>query len=128
MKTQFEIMRTIPATPKEIYEAWLSSEGHTNMTGGAATCNSDEGTAFTAWGGYISGTNVRLTPEKEIVQTWRTSEFGEDDPDSELIVRLAPVEGGTEVQLIHNNIPEGQPDYEQGWLDHYFTPMEAYFG
>jgi hypothetical protein len=29
--------------------------------------------------------------------------------------------------LIHNNIPKGQSDYEQGWINHYFEPMKTYF-
>ena len=40
--------------------------------------------AITAWDGYISGRNVELIPGERIVQTWRTSEFGVSDPDSNL--------------------------------------------
>lgn len=128
MKTQFEIKHTIPASPKAIYEAWLSSEGHTAMTGGEATGSPVEGAAFTAWDGYISGVNVKLVPNEEIVQSWRTTEFGEDDADSEMIVKLASAEGGCELTLIHKEIPAGQPDYEQGWIDHYINPMLEHFG
>lgn len=127
MKTQFELKRTFPATPARIYKAWLTSKGHTAMTGGKAACSPEEGASFTAWDGYISGRNIKLVPDSEIVQSWRTTEFDESDPDSELIVRLAPVEGGTELTLIHNKIPQGQPDYKKGWEDHYLTPMAAYF-
>ena len=128
MKTQLELKRTIPASSEEIYDAWLSSEGHTTMTGGKATCSPEEGAAFTAWDGYISGRTAKLVPHEEIVQTWRTSDFKEEDGDSKLIVRLAPVDGGSELTLIHKEIPEGQPDYEQGWIDHYLNPMLEHFG
>jgi activator of HSP90 ATPase len=128
MKTNFEIKETLPATPNEIYEAWLDSDGHAAMTGGGADCSADVGKPFTAWDGYISGVNLKLTPGREIVQSWRTSEFEDDDADSEVTVRLAAVEGGTEITLIHKDIPEGQPDYEQGWKDHYLEPMREYFG
>jgi activator of HSP90 ATPase len=128
MKTQLELKRTIPASSEEIYDAWLSSEGHTAMTGGKAMCSPEEGAVFSAWDGYISGRTVKLVPHDEIVQTWRTSDFKEEDGDSKLIVRLAPVDGGSELTLIHKEIPEGQPDYEQGWIDHYLNPMLEHFG
>ena len=32
MTEAFEISDVIPGTPKQIYEAWLSSKGHTDMT------------------------------------------------------------------------------------------------
>src|SRR6185436_18987467 len=36
MKNGFEISAVIPASPAEIYEAWLSTKGHTSMTGSPA--------------------------------------------------------------------------------------------
>ena len=128
MKNQIELKCIIPASPREIYDAWLNSEGHTAMTGGKAVCSMEEGAAFTAWDGYISGRTIKLVPNEKIVQSWRTSEFAEEDPDSELTVRIAPVDEGSELTLIHNEIPEGQPDYEQGWIDHYLNPMLEHFG
>jgi hypothetical protein len=35
--------------------------------------------------------------------------------------------GGTKLTIHHSNIPEGQPDYEDGWKKHYFTPMAQFF-
>ena len=31
---EFTVSDIIPASPDEVYRAWLSSEGHTGMTGG----------------------------------------------------------------------------------------------
>ena len=48
-------------------------------------------------------------------------------PFSRLLFEAA--DGGTKLTLVHENIPEGQSDaYEQGWHEHYFAPMKAYFG
>ena len=127
MKTQFEIKTVIAAKPSEIYGAWLNSEKHAAMTGGDAQCSDKEGGEFTAWDGYISGSNTRLTSNKEIIQKWRTSEFKDTDEDSDLIIQLAEHTDGTELTLIHKNIPEGESDYEKGWEEHYFEPMIAYF-
>jgi activator of HSP90 ATPase len=97
------------------------------MTGGEANCSNVINGVFLAWDGYISGTNKSLIPNKEIVQSWRTTEFLESDNDSELIIQISKTEEGSLLTLIHNNIPEGQSDYEKGWIEHYFNPMKQYF-
>lgn len=127
MKEQLRLTETFDASAETIYNAWLDGQKHAEMTGGDAECQPEEGTKFTAWDGYIWGTNTSLTPNKEIVQTWRTTEFEEEDEDSHLKVQLKDIDGGCEVTLIHTNIPEGQTQYEQGWVDHYFEPMKEYF-
>ena len=66
-------------------------------------------------------------PNAEIVQKWRTTEFGSQDAHSILTVRLEENDLGCLLTLIHEEIPDGQPDYEQGWRDHYFNPMLQYF-
>jgi activator of HSP90 ATPase len=68
-----------------------------------------------------------LISNQEIVQSWRTSEFTDNDEDSKLIIRFKEIESGTALTLIHSNIPEGQTQYKQGWIDHYFIPMKQYF-
>ena len=128
MKESFELKETFHAAPATIYETWLDSQGHTDMTGGEADCSDQVGEPFTAWDGYINGRNIALKPNEEIVQSWRTSEFGAQDEDSELIIKFKAVAEGTLLTLIHKNIPEGQTQYQQGWINHYFTPMKSYFG
>ncbi|SRR5258705_13201406 len=128
MKNGFTLSAIIPAKPAEIYEAWLSSEGHTAMTGSPAKVDGNVGGKFSAWEGYIFGTTLELTLNQRIVQTWRTSEFPDDAPDSHLEVLFEEVAQGTKVKLIHRDMPEDQVDsYRQGWEDFYFKPMKEYF-
>jgi activator of HSP90 ATPase len=128
MATRFEIGQQFSVSAKQLYEAWLDSETHSDMTGGEAVCSSEVGATFTAWDGYISGSNVSLNTEKEIVQKWRTSEFDASDDDSLLTLKFEDNQNGCMLSLIHEQIPDGQPDYKQGWEDHYFSPMRNYFG
>jgi uncharacterized protein YndB with AHSA1/START domain len=129
MSYRFTLSDTIPATPQAIYDAWLDSRGHSQMTGGNAEASSQVGGTFTAWDGYISGTNLALVPGECIVQSWRTTNFADDQPDSRITVTLTPVPTGTRLTLLHEIVPEDHPGYEHGgWQDHYFTPMKAYFG
>jgi activator of HSP90 ATPase len=124
----FTLSTMISATPEQIYTAWLSSEGHSQMTGGQAEVQGGVGGAFTAWDGYIRGKTLELKPHKRIVQAWRTSEFPEDSPDSRVEILLEGTAEGTKLTLVHTNIPDGQAEgYKEGWEDFYFTPMRAFF-
>ena len=130
MPFDFTVSDVIPATPQQIYDAWLDDEGHANITGGAsADISPNEGERFTVWDGYITGANLKLEPGKRIVQSWRTTEFTDSDPDSQIEVVLEPVEGGTKLTLHHTNVPDGQTGYRDGgWQESYFDTMKIYFG
>ena len=118
----------IPAQPEAIYAAWMSSKGHGEMTGSGAKVSARVGSRFSAWDGYISGKTLELTPHSRILQSWRTTDFTEEEPDSLLEILLAKTKGGARVTLNHSKIPAGHgPEYKKGWVDFYFKPMKEYF-
>ncbi len=130
MTESIELSTTFPASADRIYRAWLDSAEHAAFTGGAAQIDPAQGGAFSAWDGYIHGTNLELEPYRRIVQAWRTTDFPHGSPDSRLEILLEPVsESETRITLLHSQIPDGQgQEYLLGWQDYYFTPMRAYFG
>jgi activator of HSP90 ATPase len=98
------------------------------MTGRDAKLDKRVDGAHTAWDGYIPGRTVELIPGKRTVQSWRTTQFAGEDPDSTIAVELAPAKTGTRMTLTHTGVPDGQTNYEKGgWQDNYFAPMKAYF-
>jgi len=124
----FTLTNTLPTSPQDIFSAWLSSEGHSQMTGSQAEVEEGSGGAFKAWDGYIWGKILEAEPNRRILQSWRTSEFPEGSPDSKVEILLEEVPAGAKVTLIHTEIPDGQGDnYKQGWEDFYFTPMRVHF-
>jgi activator of HSP90 ATPase len=128
MGYDFEVSTVLPAPPAEIYRAWLSSDGHAAMTGAGAVVDPSLGGAYEAWDGYITGTTLALDSPRRIVQTWRTADFADSDPDSQIEVLLDPVEGGTRITIRHTNVPDGQTEYEHGgWQENYLDPMRSYF-
>ena len=128
MSDAFELSTILPADPKTIYQAWLDSDAHSAFTGGAAKIDPKVGGKHSAWDGYIEGTTLELEPYRRIVQSWRTTEFPVDSPDSRLEILLDEVSDGTRLILRHSEIPTGQgKDYEQGWVENYFEPMQKYF-
>ena len=63
----FTIKTTLKASAKDIYNAWLSSKGHSSMTGADAKVSNKVGGSFTAWDGYIFGKNYLLEPNSKII-------------------------------------------------------------
>src|SRR5580692_4407264 len=128
MHYAYTLTTTLPASAQEIYEAWLDSLAHTEMTGSEAIMSDEVGDEVAAWDGYISGRNLELVPGERIVQSWRTSEFTDAHEDSIITVTLEEVADGTLLTLVHSKVPEDQKSYEEGgWQVHYFEPMKDYF-
>lgn len=127
MSETFRITETFPVGPDILYSAWLDSETHTRMTGGKARVTDQVGEEFTAWDGYITGTNLELQPPLRIFQSWRTSDFQQSEPDSLLEITFIREGDQTRVIIRHSNLPEDGARYQKGWVDAYFNPMKEYF-
>jgi len=119
---------TIPALPKEVYEALIDPKKHSAFTGSPATGSAKVGAKFTAWDGYISGKNLELERGKRIVQEWVTTDWPRNLPPSRLELTFKEVDGKTELTMIHSDIPVDQKEeLEQGRTDYYWNPMKNYF-
>jgi uncharacterized protein YndB with AHSA1/START domain len=128
MPEMIELSIILPVSPERIYRAWLDGDQHAAFTGSGATAESVVGGEFTAWDGYISGSNLEFQPYSRIVQLWRTTDFPQESADSRLEILLEAVGKHTKLTLIHSQIPDGQGEgYKDGWQEYYFTPMLAYF-
>ena len=128
MSGSLRLSAFIPAPPAVVYHAWLNGRQHSAMTGAKATSQARVGGKFTAWSGYIFGQHLELVPDCRIVQSWRTTEFPEDCPDSRLQVDFAPEAGGTRLTLIQSDLPAGEAErYQVGWQQFYFEPIQRHF-
>ncbi len=122
------ISEVIPTTPQRIFSAWLDSGEHSSFTGSQAAVLPFVGGAYSAWDGYVQGKTLELNDGTRIVQSWRTTEFPGDSPDSRLEITLEPTLGGTLLTLLHTDIPSGQSDrYREGWNEYYLSRMKSYF-
>jgi uncharacterized protein YndB with AHSA1/START domain len=128
MPYSYTLSAVIPASPAEIYQAWLDSIIHSEMTGGEANMSEEVGADVSAWDGYITGRNLELVAGERIVQSWRTTEFDDAYEDSIVTILLQETDDGTLLTLEHSNVPDAQRSYEEGgWQSNYFEPMIAYF-
>ncbi len=118
----------VKASPKEVYEALIDPNKHSEFTGSKATGNPNIGTKFTAWDGYIHGKNLELVEGKKIVQNWVTTDWPQDFPPSRLELSFKELEDKTEITMVHSDVPITQEaDLRQGWIDFYWEPLKEYF-
>ena len=118
----------VPASPADVYNAFVNARAHAAFTGAAATGSARVGARFTAWDGYITGVHRVLVPGRRIAQDWTTTQWPDGAEASQVEFSFKAVKGGTEVRMVHSNVPAEQAaSYRQGWVDYYWKPLKAYF-
>ena len=114
-------------TPRALYELYMNAKKHSIVTGASAKISDREGTDYSAHDGYISGKNLRLIKDKQIVQTWRASEWELDDTDSIFIINFEAKGKNVVLHMVHANLPDKQADsINKGWHDYYWGPWKNY--
>ena len=119
---------TVSAKLIEVYRVFIDAKKLSEFTGSKATGEGKVGEKFTAWNGYIFGKFLELEEGKRIVQEWVTTEWPEGYPPSRFELTLREVKGGTEVTMIHSDVPAEQAeDVKEGWNEFYWKPLRSYF-
>jgi activator of HSP90 ATPase len=117
------------ASPAEVYDALMDAKKHSKFTGSPATVNAKVGSEFNAWDGYITAKNIELVKDKKIVQEWETTSWPKGYPRSRLELTLTKLNGGTELRMVHANVPAEQVgSYTGGWTESYWDPLKNYLG
>lgn len=117
----------LPAAPDTLFEMYLDSAAHEAITGAPVIIGVESGAEFRAFDGALSGAMLHVVKPRLIVQSWRSTEFNDDDPDSTLILMFTPVGDQGRIDLIHLDVPDH--DYEgvtQGWEKYYWRPWRTY--
>jgi activator of HSP90 ATPase len=131
MKTELTTLKQtvmIPATPQEVYEAFVNPKKHSEFTDAKATGKAKVGEKFTAWDGYIFGKYLELEHGKRLLQEWQTTEWPKGYQPSKFELTFKAVAGGTEVTMVHSNIPkEQEEELADGWNEFYWNPLKEYF-
>ena len=117
----------LPASPHEVYLTLTDSKRHSAFTGAKARMPKKLGGSMSAYQGYISGKVLGFFPGRGLLQTWRTTEWPKDCPDSRLEIQLAAEGNGTRLTMIHSLIPASQAkNYRSGWPEYYWKPLRDY--
>ncbi len=124
------------ASRKRVYEALtdakqfdkviqLSAATKTGMVppGKPAEISREPGGAFALFGGYISGRQLELVPDKLIVQAWRAGSW---DPHAYSIAKfaLSDQDAGTKLIFDHTGFPNKEATHlVEGWHVNYWEPL-----
>jgi|SRR5579872_5394199 len=115
------------ATPNVLFEMYMDSKKHSQLTGAKAVLSGKAGGKFSAHGGYCWGINLAIVPQKMIVQTWRAADWTKKDLDSIFILTFEPIKGGGLVTMVHANVPDRHAKHlTQGWKDHYWNHWQSH--
>ena len=81
------------------------------------------GGPFSLFGGYVTGRNIELVPDKRIVQAWRSGSW---NPGVYSIAKFELVDQGSSTKLIFDQAGFPQSDADHlvpGWHDNYWNPL-----
>ena len=112
------------ASPHDVYELIMDSKKHAEFTNSKVKIIKKIGNKFSAYDGYIEGINLKLVPDKEIVQKWRANHWPQGY-FSKATFLLKKSKDGTVLTFTQTGIPA--EDYESkrtGWIEHYWEPMK----
>ncbi|HYX10205.1 MAG TPA: SRPBCC family protein [Bacteroidales bacterium] len=113
------------ASSEDIYNALTNSFAVSLWTGLPATMDDKEGTEFSLWEGDIVGRNIEMIPNEKIVQEWY---FGDQEEQSIVTIKLHKSEEGTQLEVIHTNIPDDDyADMLYGWKNYYLGSLKEFF-
>lgn len=126
------------ASAKRIYDALTDAQQFQKVTmlsvdaKGAdfatkpAVISRELGSAFSLFGGYITGRQVEVVPDQRLVQAWRAGSW---PAGVHSIARFELVaEGlGTKIVFDHTGFPQGDGEHlAAGWKAHYWEGLEKF--
>ncbi|MGA2098238.1 MAG: SRPBCC domain-containing protein [Candidatus Acidiferrum sp.] len=126
------------ASRKRVYEALtdgkqfekvvlLSDAMKSKMVQNSATTMGPEaGSAFSTYGGYVSGRQIELVPGERIVQAWRAGSWPEG---AYSIAKFVLTEQGDATKLVfdHTGFPPGTAEHlALGWKANYWEPLAKF--
>ena len=117
----------LPASAETLFEMYLDPNSHQAITGAPVAIGNERGAPFEAFNGSLTGTTLEVVKPTLIVQSWRSTEFKDTDPDSTLILSFTPKGNEGRIDLIHLDVPDQDCDgVNEGWEQYYWLPWRRY--
>ena len=106
---------------------YLDPSFHQGITGAPVVIGDERGAPFEAFNGSLTGTTIEVVRPTLVVQSWRSENFKDTDPDSTLILSFTPEGNKGRIDLIHLDVPD--QDYDgvtRGWEQYYWEPWRMH--
>ena len=111
----------------KVYNAITRAVEFSEVTGAPAEIASDEGGAFSCFGGQIVGRHIELKPNVRIVQAWRATSMWPDGVYSIVTFDISQSGDSTTLMLRQSGHPDEATEHlEPGWHKMYWEPLKAY--
>lgn len=106
---------------EEVYNALTNPDIIEKWTGSVAFMDARVGGKFSLWDDTINGRNIIIEPNR-IVQDWKEETW---EKYSRVTMNLRETTTGTELELIHENIPPSALfNIKQGWDESFMLPLK----
>lgn len=117
----------LPASAERLFEMYLDPSTHQEITGASVDIGDERGSNFQAFDGALTGAVLEVVKPRLIIQSWRSTAFKAEDPDSTLILSFTPEDDAGRIDLIHLDVPDHDYDgVTQGWEKYYWSPWREY--
>lgn len=117
----------LPASAEILFDMYLDPSAHQAITGSPVLIGDERGAQFEAFNGSLTGKTIDVVRPTLIIQSWRSENFKDTDPDSTLILSFTPEGNEGRIDLVHLDVPNQDYDgVNQGWEQHYWVPWHAY--
>jgi uncharacterized protein YndB with AHSA1/START domain len=124
----FTIKTTLAAKPERIFKALTDSDEIKAWSGQRGIVEPMVDGYVEFFDGWVKGEVISYKPGKEVAYTWRPDEWELKWEDSEVLIALKPIADGTEVTLMHDNLPTQKEadSHHEGWFKNFLDPLKEY--
>jgi uncharacterized protein YndB with AHSA1/START domain len=113
----------IKATPERVWAALTDPKLQAKWSGDSAEYDARVGGTYILFGDYVTGEIIEYDPPNKLAQTWKPSDWTIDD--SVVTFTLTKSRGGTQLDLVHENVqPEDYDGTAQGWDEYYIGAIQ----
>lgn len=117
----------IKASPADVWQALTNVKDIESWSAAPARMDDRNGTEFSLWSGNVWGRNIRVIPQKQLMQEWYSVEDKPWEKPSIVNFILCSDGKGTKVDLLQTNVPdEYARGISQGWGEYYLGALRDY--
>src|SRR6516165_2811701 len=113
MRTIISQSVVLPASAESLFAMYTDPAKHAAITGAPVAIGVQPGSPFQAFNGALTGATLQITPQRLVIQSWRSTKFNDEERDSTLILAFTPEGINGRIDLC---ISTYQPIIIRAWL------------